>query len=47
MKTIEELNKIRAEKRIELDLRKNKEFYTGTTLHFYPALDRLHLSAHR
>ena len=26
---------------LNLDLRKNKEFYTGMTLHFYPALDRL------
>lgn len=26
---------------LDLDLRKNKEFYTGMTLHFYPALDRL------
>lgn len=26
---------------LHLDLRKNKEFYTGMTLHFYPALDRL------
>ena len=24
---------------LNLDLRKNKEFYTGMTLHFYPALD--------
>lgn len=28
-------------KELHLDLRKNKEFYTGMTLHFYPALDRL------
>ncbi|MEG0367514.1 MAG: PRD domain-containing protein, partial [Coprobacillus sp.] len=27
--------------KLDLDLRKNKEFYTGMTLHFYPALDRL------
>lgn len=26
---------------LNLDLRKNKEFYTGMTLNFYPALDRL------
>ncbi|MEG0275861.1 MAG: PRD domain-containing protein [Coprobacillus sp.] len=26
---------------LDLDLRKNKEFYTGMTLHFYPALERL------
>lgn len=26
---------------LHLDLRKNTEFYTGMTLHFYPALDRL------
>lgn len=27
--------------KLHLDLRKNEEFYTGITLHFYPALDRL------
>ncbi len=27
--------------RLDVDLRKNKEFFTGMTLHFYPALDRL------
>lgn len=26
---------------LSLDLRKNKEFYTGMTLHFFPALERL------
>lgn len=26
---------------LNLDLRNNKEFYTGITLHFFPALDRL------
>lgn len=26
---------------LNLDLRQNKAFYTGMTLHFYPALDRL------
>lgn len=31
----------RIQKDLQLDLRKNKEFYTGMTLHFYPALDRL------
>lgn len=28
-------------KQLHLDLRQNKEFYTGITLHFFPALDRL------
>lgn len=32
---------IRIKEQLDLDLRKNKEFYTGMTLHFYPALDRL------
>lgn len=35
----ESIAKIKEE--LNLDLRKNKEFYTGMTLHFYPALDRL------
>lgn len=35
----ETINRIEAN--LQLDLRKNKEFYTGMTLHFYPALDRL------
>lgn len=29
------------EKQLHLDLKKNEEFYTGITLHFYPALERL------
>lgn len=35
----ETINRIQND--LQLDLRKNKEFYTGMTLHFYPALDRL------
>lgn len=29
------------QEQLHLDLRKNKSFYTGMTLHFYPALNRL------
>ena len=31
----------RIQNQLKIDLKENNEFYTGITLHFYPALDRL------
>lgn len=41
METVINETIVAIKEKLDLDLRKNKEFYTGMTLHFYPALDRL------